>query len=67
MLSLSMKLSNSGIDNRTLIVQSCEMAAFVYQNYLIEKKSTEDIVKEFNADEESTQLVTQYYDINKDS
>lgn len=48
-------------------MQSCEMAAFVYQNYLIEKKSTEDIVKEFNADEESTQLVTQYYDINKNS
>lgn len=49
----------------TLIVQSCEMTAFVYQNYCIEKKSTEDI--EFNVDKESIRLVTQYYDINKKS
>lgn len=51
----------------TLIAQSCEMAAFVYQNYCIEKKSTEDIVKEINVDEESIWLVTRYYDINKKS
>ena len=47
-----------------LIAQSCEMAAFVYQNYYIERKSTEDIAKEFNVDGESIRLVAQYYDKN---
>lgn len=37
----------------TLIAQSCEMAALVYQNYYIEKKSTEEISKKFHVDEES--------------
>ena len=46
----------------TLIAQSCEMAALVYQNYYIEKKSTEDISEEFNVDQESIQLMAQYYD-----
>ena len=47
-----------------LIAQSCEMAALVYQNYYIERKSTEDIAKEFNVDGESIRLVAQYYDKN---
>ena len=45
-----------------LIAQSCEMAALVYQNYCMEKKSTEDISEEFNVDQESIQLMVQYYD-----
>ena len=48
----------------TLIAQSCEMAALVYQNYYIEKKSTEEISKEFHVDEESIRIVSQYYDKN---
>lgn len=47
-----------------LIAQSCEMAALVYQNYYIEKKSTEEISKEFHVDEESIRIVSQYYDKN---
>ena len=46
----------------TLIAQSCEMAVLVYQNYYIEKKSTEEISKEFHVDEESIRIVLQYYD-----
>ena len=45
-----------------LIAQSCEMAALVYHNYCMEKKSTEDISEEFNVDQESIQLMAQYYD-----
>ena len=45
-----------------LIAQSCDMAVLVYQNYCIEKKSTEDISEEFNVDQESIQLMAQYYD-----
>jgi hypothetical protein len=45
-----------------LIAQSCDMAALVYQNYCMEKKSTEDISEEFNVDQESIQLMAQYYD-----
>ena len=48
----------------TLIAQSCEMAALVYQNYYKEKKSTEEISKEFHVDEESIRIVSQYYDKN---
>lgn len=48
----------------TLIAQSCEMAALVYQNYYIEKKSTEEISKKFHVDEESIRIVSQYYDKN---
>ena len=48
----------------TLIAQSCEMTALVYQNYYIEKKSTEEISKEFHVDEESIRIVSQYYDKN---
>ena len=51
----------------TLIAQSCEMAALVYQNYYIEKKSTEEISKEFNVDKESIRIVSQYYDKNMKS
>lgn len=51
----------------TLIAQSCEMAALVYQIYCIEKKSIEDIAKEFNVNEESIWLVAQYYDKNMKS
>lgn len=46
----------------TLLAQSCEMAAFVYRNYCIEKKSIEEILKEFNVGEEAVQLMVQYYD-----
>ena len=46
----------------TLIAQSCEMAALVYQNYCIEKKSIKEISKKFNVNEESVQLMVQYYD-----
>lgn len=45
-----------------LIAQSCDMAVLVYQNYCMEKKSTEDISEEFNVDQESIQLMAQYYD-----
>ena len=45
-----------------LIAQSCDMAALVYQNYCMEKKSMEDISEEFNVDQESIQLMAQYYD-----
>ena len=48
----------------TLNAQSCEMAALVYQNYYIEKKSTEEISKEFHVDEESIRIVSQYYNKN---
>lgn len=51
----------------TLIAQSCEMAVLVYQNYYIEKKSTEEISKEFHVDEESIRIVSQYYDKNMES
>ena len=51
----------------TLIAQSCEMAALVYQNYYIEKKSTEEISKELHVDEESIRIVSQYYDKNMKS
>lgn len=51
----------------TLIAQSCEMAALVYQNYYIEKKSAEEISKEFHVDEESIRIVSQYYDKNMKS
>lgn len=51
----------------TLIAQSCEMAALIYQNYYIEKKSTEEISKEFHVDEESIRIVSQYYDKNMKS
>lgn len=46
----------------TMIAQSCEMAALVYQNYCIEKKSVEEIAKEFNVGEEAVQIMVQYYD-----
>ena len=46
----------------TLIAQSCEMAALVYQNHCIEKKSIKEISKKFNVTEESVQLMIQYYD-----
>lgn len=48
----------------TLIAQACEMAALVYQNYHVEKKSTEEISKEFNVNEDSIRIVAQYYDKN---
>jgi transposase len=38
------------------------VAALVYQNYCIEKQSIEEISKEFNVNEESVQLMVQYYD-----
>ena len=50
-----------------LTAQSCEMAALVYQLYCIEKKSTEDIAKEFHMAEKSIRLMTQYYDKNMKS
>ncbi len=46
----------------TLIAQSCEMAALVYQNYCIKKKSIKEISKKFNVTEDSVQLMVQFYD-----
>lgn len=34
----------------------------VYQNYCIEKKSMEDLSKEFGIDKKAVELMTQYYD-----
>lgn len=50
-----------------LIVQSCGVAALVYQNYCIKGKSIDDISKEFNVDKESIQLMVQYYDKKTES
>ena len=46
----------------TLIVQSCDMAAFVYQNYCVEGKSPQEIAGEYGVDEESIRIMAQYYD-----
>ena len=46
----------------TLIAQSCEMSALVFQNYCIEKKSMEEISEEFDVDEKSIRLVARYYE-----
>lgn len=45
----------------TLIAQSCDMAAFVYQKHCIEKKSPQEIAEESGVDEESIRLMAQYY------
>jgi len=45
-----------------LIVQACEMAAFIYQGYCIAGKSIEELSKEYHVDEETIQLIAQYYD-----
>lgn len=34
-----------------LIVQACEMAAFIYQSYCISGKSIEELSKEYHVDE----------------
>lgn len=46
----------------TLIAQSCEMAALIYQSYCLEKKSIGEISKVFSVDEEAVQLMALYYD-----
>ncbi len=46
----------------TLMAQSCEIAAIVYQNHCIREKTAEEISKEFNIDEESIRIMVQYYD-----
>lgn len=46
----------------TLIVQSCEMAAIVYQYYCIDNESIEEISKAINVPEKTVQLISQYYD-----
>lgn len=50
-----------------LIAQSCDMAALVYQNYCMMKKTIEDISEEFNMDEEFIRLLAQHYDKNTKS
>lgn len=45
-----------------LIVQACEMAAFIYQGYCIAGKSIEELSKEYHVDKETLQLMAQYYD-----
>lgn len=46
----------------TLIVQACEMAALVYQNYCIENKSVDEISNEFSIDEGTILLMANFYD-----
>ncbi|RKI38789.1 hypothetical protein D7V86_16545 [bacterium D16-51] len=46
----------------TLIAQSCELSAIIYQRYCIKKSSVKEISDELNLDEEFVQLMTQYYD-----
>lgn len=46
----------------TVIAQSCEIAALVYQNYCIEKKSSKEISGQFHVDEEIIRMVAQYYE-----
>lgn len=45
-----------------LIVQACEMAALIYQDYCIAGKSIEELSKEHHVDEKTLQLMAQYYD-----
>ncbi|MBD5541215.1 MAG: hypothetical protein HDR00_08480 [Lachnospiraceae bacterium] len=45
-----------------IVAESCEMAALVYQNYCIEKKSIEEIAEAFHIEPKSVKLMTQYYD-----
>lgn len=45
-----------------LIVQACEMAALIYQDYCITGKSIEELSKEYHVDKETIQLMAQYYD-----
>lgn len=51
----------------TLVAQSCEIAAIVYENYRMGGKSIEKISEEFHLDEELLALMAQYYDENIDS
>lgn len=45
-----------------LFSQACETAGFVYQNYCVEGKSLEEIAKEYDMDDTSLRLITQYYE-----
>lgn len=45
-----------------LFSQACETAGFVYQHYCVEGKSLEEIAKEYDMDDTSLRLITQYYD-----
>ena len=47
---------------KVLQESEAEINPLVYQNYCIEKQSIEEISKEFNVNEESVQLMVQYYD-----
>lgn len=51
----------------TLMGQSCEVAALVYQNYCVEKKPIEEIWKEFDIDKKTVEVIAQYYDKKKKS
>lgn len=46
----------------TMIAQSCEVAALIYENYCIEEKSLKEISEEFHVDEGSIKVIAQYYD-----
>lgn len=46
----------------TLIVQACEMAALVYQNYYIENKSVDETSNEFSIVEGTILLMANFYD-----
>lgn len=46
----------------TMIAQSCEVAALIYENYCIEEKSIKEISEEFHVDEESIQVIARCYD-----
>lgn len=45
-----------------LIIQACETAGLLYQNYCIDGRSVMEISKEFDIDEEFLMLMIQYYD-----
>lgn len=45
-----------------LFSQACETAGFVYQHYCVEGKSLEEISKEYDMDDTSLRLITQYYE-----
>lgn len=45
-----------------MVAQSCEMAALLYQNYCVDKKSIEEISKELQINKKSLERITQYYD-----
>ena len=46
----------------TLIVQACEMSAFIYQKYCIEEKSIKEISETIHVPQNVVELMAQYYE-----